>query len=175
LKKILSILLLSVLIFNSAGYLTGYLLLKRIVKEYTLNYISQEHLRCSADITVLSFTAGTPALISAGGKEITYNNKLYDIVKIVKKSSKVFIYCIEDKKEEALDDIIGDKEESSEDNPLESSFNIFLKNIDTDALVFNLYVFPTISEKIITYTHLSTLYTEPSNQVLIPPPRTIHS
>lgn len=167
--------LLFILAFNSAGYLTGYLLLKKIVKEYTLSSVSKDQLKYSKDITVLSLTSTTQAIIISGGKEIVYNNKLYDIIKTTEDSGKYILYCVEDKREEALDDLIGDKEESSEDNPLESSFNIFLKNIDTDALVYSLNVIPAISEKTISYTHLSTLYTEPSNQVLIPPPRTIHS
>ena len=167
--------LLFVLALNSAGYLTGYLLLKKIVKEYTLSSISDNPAKWIKNITVLSFTENNPISIISTRKEIVYQNKIYDIIKAEKAGTVTNYYCIEDKREEALDDLLGDKENSSEDNPLESSVNIFLKNIDTNALVYNFNVFPAFSEKRITYAQLLTIYIEPSNQVLIPPPRVLHS
>ncbi|MDP4116549.1 MAG: hypothetical protein Q8903_10455, partial [Bacteroidota bacterium] len=136
-KKIITILLLLIFVCNSAGYVTAYILMKEIVKGYTIDKLSSSLNKDFKDITILTFDSWrTNDYRMLDEKEITYKDKIYDIVKIEKDSGSISFYCIEDKKEEALDDLIGKKEDSnSKDNSLESSFDIFVKNIGTDALV----------------------------------------
>jgi len=151
--------------------------MKEIVKGYTIDKLSSSLNNDFKDITILTFDSWrTNDYRMLDEKEIIYKDKIYDIVKVEKDSGSISFYCIEDKKEEALDDLIGKKEDSnSKDNSLESSFDIFVKNIGTDALVDSKADIPTNIEKRTSYTHPVVFYKAPANQVLVPPPRIILS
>lgn len=101
-KKIIIIFLLSIFLFNTAGYYFVYkgsqYLLKSEMQSEIKSGINSKYLE---NITINKNNLHAIEWLE-NGKEMRYNNKLYDIVKITETSSSITFHCINDTKEESL-------------------------------------------------------------------------
>lgn len=101
-KKTVAIFLLSIFLFNTAGF---YLIFK--ATQYQIKSVIQNEIRSGFDSPELE-TLIIPKTNLAGiewlesGKEMRYHDQLYDIVKSVETSTTLTFYCINDTKEKAL-------------------------------------------------------------------------
>ncbi len=101
-KKAASLFLLSIFLFNAVGY---YFVYK--AAQYQIKYEMQSEIKQGADnneFETLTISKNNLHYVEwlETGKEMRYNNKLYDIVKCTETSSAVTFYCINDTKEESL-------------------------------------------------------------------------
>lgn len=140
-KKSLSILLIMMLVFNSAGYVLMYFQLKFFFKKEAFgkleNYVDNEAL------TVIrmkrqDFDASSGDIVMLGDNELKYFGKFYDISSIKTSGDSVEIVCLSDENESRLDEVfelffslnIMDKFSKG------ASVNI-IKNLITDANIPN--------------------------------------
>jgi hypothetical protein len=107
LKKILSILLVSLLIFNSAGYVLVFFQLKFSFQKEALSKL-EDYLEPS-EMTVISipkieFTNGSQEFFRINDNEISFYGKLYDISQIEYINDSVKIVALSDENENKLND-----------------------------------------------------------------------
>ena len=101
-KKILPLVLLFAMLFNTAGYYIAYELNRYLVRREISALIS--HGCFKDELSVLSiFNPGAdPAFKRIDEHEIEYRGNMYDISREVHKGRTVVFYCIQDKKEQQL-------------------------------------------------------------------------
>ncbi|MCE1163995.1 MAG: hypothetical protein LWX07_01175 [Bacteroidetes bacterium] len=107
-KRSVSILLILMLVFNSAGYVLMYFQLKFFFKKEAFGKL--ENYVDSDELTVIKMTrqdyydkAGN--LQVTGDNEITYFGKFYDISSIKANGDSVEIVCLSDENESRLDEV----------------------------------------------------------------------
>jgi hypothetical protein len=103
-RKILPVILLFAMLFNSAGYYIVYEFDRYLIHRevaYLLEHGCFDH-----ELSVFSVfnPAADQAFRRVDTREIVYHGNLYDIVKEVPKGRIITFYCIHDNKEEALID-----------------------------------------------------------------------
>jgi len=102
LRKVVSILLLFVFLFNTVGYTIAFEVLhwqvKKAIKKEIKNKLKDE------ELIPLTFKKSELHKVEFedGGKEIVYNDEMYDIVKQSETQDKITYYCINDSKEKEL-------------------------------------------------------------------------
>lgn len=106
LKKVLPVILVILLLFNSGGF---YIIFKSL--QYRVKKEIKEQIKCSLPDTELTLirinkkeTRSASSLLKwyEEGKEFAYRGKMYDVVKQEIKGDTVYYYCINDIKEEQL-------------------------------------------------------------------------
>jgi hypothetical protein len=105
-KKIFVIILISIFIFNLAGYWGVFFSMKfRIKKEIRslINSKIPENKLCEIIISLKSYNSKTSEITwIEKNKEFLYKNCMYDIVTSKIKNDNIYFYCINDKKESEL-------------------------------------------------------------------------
>lgn len=101
-KKAAAIFLLSIFLFNTAGY---YIVFK--TAQYGIKLSIQNEIKAGSNsekLETLVINKNNLAAIEwlESGKEMRYNNQLYDIVKSTETSTAITFYCINDTKEKSL-------------------------------------------------------------------------
>ena len=101
-KKTLPIILLSIFLFNVAGYYFAFKIEQIQIKEEMESEIKSG--LNTADLTKITFSKTDLASIEwiEDNKEMRYNNALYDVVKSDETSTTLSFYCINDSKEQSL-------------------------------------------------------------------------
>jgi hypothetical protein len=107
LKKILSILLVSLLIFNSAGYVLVYFQLKFSFQKEALSKL--ENFLEPSEMTVINISAnefrnGSDNFFRVNDKEINFYGKLYDISQVEYINDSVKIVALSDDNENKLNE-----------------------------------------------------------------------
>jgi hypothetical protein len=128
-KKITAILLASLIIFDSCGYVFIYLELSSFFKSDALTRIND--FIPDKELEILTFAVSDlnhsrQDLQFLEHNEIRYRGSMYDIFKTEYKSDSVFFYCLNDKKESYLEQAFSKYIESKTN---ESSKNIPISNI----------------------------------------------
>jgi hypothetical protein len=98
LKKVISILLSFLFLFNCCGYIFAFYQLSYIFKEEAAERIAQG---CMPD--EISVVEDSPDVEKLGSDEIKLGIIKYDIVRKEEKNGKILFYCISDEKETVLD------------------------------------------------------------------------
>jgi hypothetical protein len=100
LKKIISISLLFIFIFQLVGFYLVFKVQKKILKNEIFAFIANNEILLDTDTLLLHISKFEKSKIEEN--EIRVNNKMYDIIKLEYKSDSVKITCINDSKEEKL-------------------------------------------------------------------------
>lgn len=102
-KRIVSILLILLLLYNAFGFLFSYFHLKKTFKKEALekidNFLSEE------ELITLGFSNAEleEKVYFVHSREFIYNNEMYDIFKTEERNDSVFFRCICDKNETFLE------------------------------------------------------------------------
>ncbi len=105
-KKFISILFVTVILFNAGGYFFGYLILRNEI-HYTVQQKIKYEIKTNLSKNDLSLIIVTPEneddiLWIKAGKEFNYSGEMYDVVRTENKSQGKYYYCIKDTKEKQL-------------------------------------------------------------------------
>lgn len=173
-KKAISIVLVSIFLFNSAGYYVFFKIAqieikKEIKKELKLSVNSQ-------DLTVISFFNSEMEAIHwvEKNKEFIHNNQMYDIVRRSSTDNETTFYCINDKQEKKLFEHLEEQVLKQIENNKNSKSDSSKKNADN---IVKTYFFEEPTSLIIQesspyfYNHYNKSYTSVDVLISTPPPR----
>lgn len=102
LKKSLSLLIITVLCFNSAGYLFVHLQLRFIFKKIARNKIENNSIIDKVEVIKVSKKTEANSIIFVEKNEIKFNGKMFDVLKVEENKDEIFFYCISDENEDNL-------------------------------------------------------------------------
>jgi len=103
-KRILPIVVLFAMLFNSAGYYIAYEFDRYLIHREVANLLQHGYFDHELSSFSVFNPSADPAFRRVDDKEIVYHGNLYDIVKEVPKGRVITFYCIHDNKEQALID-----------------------------------------------------------------------
>ena len=165
-KKSLPLLLIILILLNTFGF---NLFLDYMIFQCKRDFSMEKYYPSSEIIVLKIIPDEINNLQRVGGHEVRYKNKMYDVVKEVKKNGILFVYCINDKKEDGLFDIlfkINKNDNSSEQSKTLFSNNNLIKNyILNDNQVFH---FRYKSDRTLNYPTI--IYNSPLKEIILPPP-----
>ncbi len=101
-KKILPIALLTIFLFNVAGYFIAFK-----IEQYQIKESIESEIRSginTENLTIITIKKADIATVqwTESGKEMRYNDALYDVVRSEESKDAVSYYCLNDSKEESL-------------------------------------------------------------------------
>ena len=172
-RKTISILLISLVLFNSFGFIFVYYQIGYYMKHSVLNQI-QDYIPDNK-LTVIAFNKSDNKSISdfvlLNDEEIKYANKMYDIYKVVETKDSLKYICIFDENESILELVYNYFLQNNENIKYSSLHNI-LSNIILIAsfpLEYNFYIeynfnglITSVSNKLL-YVNLDTLKPPPKS------------
>lgn len=173
-KKIASIFLLGIFLFNTVGYYVFFKIAQRqikseIKKEIKLNLNPSE-------LTTIKFSISEINNIHwlEKGKEFIYNNQMFDIVKRTSIGGTITLYCINDKQEKKLfknleEQVLKQIEQNknSKNNSSKKGGDQQLKTYFFETISF--CITPNVSE--IKFTPYNEQYTSVITSITTPPPQ----
>jgi len=176
LKKLVSILLAFLFVYNTIGFLVIHPFLSIYIKKLGLEQSEDVSKDKMIELIVLNKEDILLRKVNyerINEKEFLFNDEMYDIVKEVEKDSNLFLYCINDKREKSLfselfkmidDNIANKKQRNSSKNILKQLISepanyLTEKPADASNLVY----------KIISDRNYSPVWKE----VITPPPQQI--
>lgn len=172
LKNFLSVIIISILLLNSSGYILLYISSTHFVK----NYVIKKLLNSELDKEIILFSISKSDIeenkvsfkwIHSG--EFRFNGKMYDIKKNLSDADSLRFLCYYDDKENLLEDLLYRYSKSeNENNKQRGSINILT--------FIGLFLEKESSFKtIFTYTNLSLVLIEnpirQTSEILTPPPQ----
>lgn len=101
-KKILPVVLLFAMLFNTAGYFIVYELNRFLVRREISYQISKGCFEKELTVLTVFNPSADPAFRRTEEHEILYHGNMYDVSKEVHKGKTVVFYCFHDKKEQKL-------------------------------------------------------------------------
>ena len=123
-KKIFTILFISLIAFSQIGY---YLIIHQARQEHKAYIKKLLHQNISEKLlTAIDYTANRQAIYwEEEGEEFFFNGEIYDLVKTKNVAGKLYLYCINDEKEnELIDQYNGSvKNNSSTEKNIKSTFD----------------------------------------------------
>jgi hypothetical protein len=175
LKRVLSIFLVLLIVFNTGGYLFVYFQVGNCFKQIAFNkindYLSLENLELVKINTNSPDYNNTDIYERINEKEFTYYGKMYDIYKEDVSNGILSLYCVSDENEDVINNAIftyiNEKKNDNSNSALANIIKIFI----TIAIV------PTDANynSINTYNSISYLYQISYQNIFIdvpyPPPR----
>jgi hypothetical protein len=175
LKKLISILIIVLLFFDSCGYIFVYIELSNHFKQEASSKIND--FIPDKDLEILSFhlsdiTKNNSVIQIIEENEIKINGKLYDIFKKVCKGDSVYYYCLNDNNENILEQafstyITNKTQEDSKNIPIHN----ILHNIMKVAITPNQYNNNYYQSSVKFITHLVYLLPQYSYDIPTPPPK----
>jgi hypothetical protein len=101
-RKILSIFLLCIFLYNTIGYYLAFKAVQMQVRKEVQHTLKQN--LSKSQLTAITINKDSVKLLEwkEKGKEFHYQGELYDIVKSDENASAITFYCINDKQEEIL-------------------------------------------------------------------------
>lgn len=174
LKRVVSILLAVLLVFNSVGFVLVYYQLKYFFKKDAKVSISLYVPEELLTKIIISNDGENPGIEWIDDGEIKVNGKMFDIVKRELKGNKTVLICVSDDKENRLSEVF---EESFTNNfnpstARAASINV-LKNIVKNALVPETENLIYICGKQRPQHFILEEVLDPFLEVLTPPPRNL--
>jgi hypothetical protein len=137
-KKIFSIFLLLIFLFNLAGYFIVFKIMQCSVQQEMKTYLENNPSSKETETIVIpnSELASSSRLKFIDDDEFTYNGKLYDIVSKKTVNGSTVFYCMNDKQEEKLYAALKDHVMHNTDQnlPVKDKSNLIIKNIIKEAL-----------------------------------------
>ncbi len=101
-KKVLVIFLLFIFLFNTVGYFIAFKAVQYEIKNEVWSEIKPDIINKKLTSVTINKNNLQDIEWLESGKEMRYNNKMYDIIKITETHSSITFYCINDTKEESL-------------------------------------------------------------------------
>jgi len=134
-KRFISILLLSIYLFNLCGYIFIYSHIKSEIKKEALKKLSATSPGLFEEI-IIGKKASSKLIEWKEENEFLYKGNMYDVASIKEDDDKFYFYCIRDVNEEKLEDALKKHiENNSTDTPLNKTKRNLLKNVIFEALV----------------------------------------
>ncbi|MGQ0829844.1 MAG: hypothetical protein ACT4ON_15765 [Bacteroidota bacterium] len=101
-KRVISIFLICIFLFNTVGYYIAFKAVHFAVKKEIKTQIKLS--LDNAELTTITINKKDLATVEwkDGGKEMIYDNEMYDIVRSTETATSVTYFCIHDKKEKLL-------------------------------------------------------------------------
>ncbi|MGQ9799697.1 MAG: hypothetical protein ACUVRG_10510 [Ignavibacterium sp.] len=149
-KKSLAILIISLLLFNSSGYILLYLSSLHFVKKYVINALDNNEYDKEIFLLTLSkkdIAKGKVSFKWIHSREFRYNGNMYDIKKNISDEDSLRVYCYFDEKENLLEQLFHKFAKSESDKSKQKQININL--LSFIGLFFN-------SETITSYRFIGT-------------------
>lgn len=101
-KKVISIFLFGIFLFNMAGYFIAFKSFQYQIKKEIKAEIKRNINPNELTTIVIDKKQTNKIEWLEEGKEMNYNGKLYDVVRLTKNDTSITYYCINDKQEELL-------------------------------------------------------------------------
>ncbi len=101
-KKIFSLVLVIVLLFNLSGYFWIFKYNQVLIRSQVREWIRSGNAGSREEIVVLSFPLNSHEFKWIDKKEFIYKGKLYDVISRKITGNAIIFHCINDKKEQAL-------------------------------------------------------------------------
>ncbi len=165
-KKILPLLLITLIFLNTFGF---NLLLDYLLFQCRRDF-SKEKFFESNKIIVLKITSDEKKnLQRVDDNEVRYKDKMYDIIRELEKDGALYIYCISDRKEDWLFEILFKINKG--DDPNEQSEPFYTKNNLIKNYLFkenDAFFFQFKKERVIL--HSIATYNSPVMEIILPPP-----
>ncbi|OFY83859.1 MAG: hypothetical protein A3F72_07620 [Bacteroidetes bacterium RIFCSPLOWO2_12_FULL_35_15] len=172
-KKIAALFLLSIFLFNTVGFYFVFRAEQYLVKSEVQNKIKSGFDPSELEAVTINKDKLADVQWLKHGKEMFYNNQMYDIVKSTETSSTITFYCINDTKEKALlsklENHINTHVVSSNPTKNDSSKKIIdtvIKLYFSNQMSFSVFQ----SESTIHYFISNLIYTPALLEITSPPP-----
>jgi hypothetical protein len=172
-KRILSILLLFVFLFNIMGYYAAFLVQRAQLKKEMKAFIKSDEGKENLQKLVIPVAKYAASVDFIEENEFIYKDELYDLIKKETTVTGIILYCINDLKEELLIEVAR-KHFNKNNNPNTSTDNSssLIENIINEALPENpFFLMPfSVCHKITEFdytSHITTQYIP----VISPPPK----
>ncbi len=174
LKRVVSILLAVLLVFNSVGFVLVYYQLKYFFKKEAKASLSLYVPEKLLTNIIISNDGENPGIEWIDDGEIKVNGKMFDIVKREIQGNNTVLICVSDDRENKLNEVFEESFNNSF-NPSASktsSVNV-LKNLIKNALAPETENYLIISGKQRPLTFILEEVLDPFLEVLTPPPRNL--
>lgn len=128
-KKSLSIFIISLLLFNSSGYILLYISSLHFVKKHIIKAIDRNEYDKEIFLLTLSkkdIADGKIAFQWIHSREFRYNGKMYDIKKNLSDNDSLRVYCYYDEKENLLEELFHKFAKSESEKSKQKNNNINL-------------------------------------------------
>lgn len=139
-KRLLTIFILSVFIYNSIGFIVLQPLFTFYTKHLGLRDVENPTKQNLIELIVLKkadILSGNLNFKRIDQKEFRLNNNLFDIVKEVENDSNIIFYCINDKREEALDKNFQKKmEDNAANKQRQANVRVAIKKVISEPIDF---------------------------------------
>jgi hypothetical protein len=170
-KKALSILLSSLIFFNSIGYILLYIERLANNKREMFAMINSVKDLSAVEMLIFNHDELTQKINWKSENEFEFKGKMYDVIKTESAANKVIVYCIWDEKE---DELISNFEKQCNSNYSKDKINIPHRSVNTVNLIAvknDLLKSERInSAKFLSETYFN-YYHSISKKTLTPPPK----
>jgi len=175
-KKIVSILLCAIFLFNIAGYYVVFVIMQHTARSEMKNLIKQSipEVEMEKIIIPTSQIASTNSELKFVKKnEFIYKGKLFDIVKRKNEGCNTIFYCINDKQEEKLFSGLNEhiKRNIDQNNPSQNNSKFLSKSIIKEAIPEKVQQLFNINNTNTTYYRYSWLIQKLVIPIYTPPPK----
>jgi len=139
----IAFLLIGIILYNSMGYLMVFPALRMIHRQQVTRMLSDHP---DKELVTLSFPKGMERNYKVPGeKELRYNDKMYDIVRVIDDEKTITYICYEDEKEDLLIKKSKDFSRSMNTDPKARTAGLILSGIIKIALISEeAYHFPIL-------------------------------
>jgi len=170
LRKAFVILVLTAIFFNEVGYLFYYSYQQYQVKAAVKKELLSVQDNC---LDVIELNQNKQSIMwEEEGREFRLNNEMYDVKKTVIKNGKTYLYCLSDKKEEALLKKAGAAAHQNNSKPGNNKNKHILKLQANDYLLTgNLISFYSSQQPLQQFFIFNEQALSNPGDIVVPPPR----
>ena len=174
-KKTISILVLSVFIYNAIGFLALYPVLSGYYKYLGLQSVEKPKDKELVETLIFNkadITNGRVDFRWIHSREFKYNGDMYDMVEKKETATLLILYCVNDEKEKDLENNFQNKLEENTGNKKQRANRIELKKIISEPICFLIpekLDFRSLKYKAYIYSR----YNQISKEILTPPPQNV--
>ena len=172
-KKYISIVLISLIVFNSFGYVFAYFQMQNVFKQIAFENINK--FLPQEQLTVIELSQndlnGDNEYIETDDNEICYYGQMYDICKKETVDDKVILYCYNDENETALNSAFSSYVDQNSNTKSNTPISNYLKHL-IKILYFSNYAdktFQITQDKTVTIDEYQFISIYPD--VNTPPPK----
>jgi hypothetical protein len=175
-KRIISILCISLFLFNYAGFYIAFNISQFIVKEEVRRKLMVDIPVNELAVININNNNNSKNLLTwyEGNKEFKYNDKMYDVVRSAKNDTSTVYYCIEDNKENQLNKKLEEHVENNiTSDPIQkANSSKVIQKISFDNFCFGKSVsIISYTSFTIEFTSLFSSYRSVNLDVIKPPPK----
>ncbi|NWF50896.1 MAG: hypothetical protein HXY49_10190 [Ignavibacteriaceae bacterium] len=174
-KKTISILLLTFIVYHSFGFLITHFILKEVYEEIAFSKIFQSDFEDKSELIAFKkddLASGKLQFQRIDKKEFRYNGMMYDIIEEIETADSIFFHCINDKNEDHLFSVFSKHIEQNSDNKTTNN-NTYkaISQLITEPPAFDDFSKNHFSCRIIRNNFKSEFNILNYPEVLTPPPR----